>query len=69
MSKPRLSIVVPVYNEEPTIREIAKRVFDACGEFSEVIFVDDGSKDDSLSILQEIARDQDTVMTKKNGGK
>ena len=65
----RLSIVVPVYNEEATLREIAKRVFDTCGDFAEVIFVDDGSSDNSLSILQEIAREKDTVMTKKNGGK
>ena len=34
-----------------------------------MIFVDDGSKDQSLSILQELARDNDTVITKSNGGK
>ena len=66
---PRLSIVMPVYNEENTLRQIVKRVYDACGEFAEVIFVDDGSSDASLAILQELAREQDTVMTKKNGGK
>lgn len=66
---PRLSIVIPVYNEENTLREIVQRVFDACGDFAEVIFVDDGSQDQSLSILQELARDSDTVLTKKNGGK
>ncbi len=66
---PELSIVIPVYNEEATLREIVQRVFDACGDFAEVIFVDDGSKDASLSILQELAREQDTVITKKNGGK
>lgn len=69
MPTPRLSIVIPVYNEEATLREITKRVFDACGEFAEVIFVDDGSTDASLSILQDVARDQDTVITKNNGGK
>lgn len=69
MSSPRLSIVIPVYNEEATLREISQRVFDACGEFSEVVFVDDGSKDRSLQILREIARDGDTVLTKENGGK
>ncbi len=69
MMTPRLSIVVPVYNEEATLRTIVQRIYDACGNFAEVIFVDDGSKDGSLSILQELARDQDTVITKKNGGK
>jgi dolichol-phosphate mannosyltransferase len=69
MHTPRLSIVMPVYNEEKTLREITARVFDACGDFCEVIFVDDGSKDASLDILREIARPQDKVLTKKNGGK
>lgn len=66
---PRLSIVIPVYNEEPTLRQIVERVFAACGDFSEVVFVDDGSKDKSLEILKELARPQDTVLTKQNGGK
>lgn len=69
MTSPRLSIVMPVYNEESTLREIVTRVFDACGDIAEVIFVDDGSKDASLPILQELAREHDTVITKANGGK
>lgn len=69
MNTPRLSIVMPVYNEEATLREIITRVFAACGDIAEVIFVDDGSTDTSLAILQNMAREQDTVITKKNGGK
>lgn len=69
MTAPRLSIVVPVYNEERTLREIIARVFAACGSFAEVIFVDDGSRDGSLAILRELVRPQDTVITKQNGGK
>lgn len=69
MDSIRLSIVMPVYNEEGTLREIIQRTFAACGDFAEVIFVDDGSVDSSLSILQEHARSQDTVISKENGGK
>ncbi len=69
MDQPRLSIVVPVYNEERTLEALVARVFAACGAFSEVIFVDDGSKDRSLEILKKIARPQDQVHTKQNGGK
>ncbi len=65
----RLSIVMPVYNEERTLRQITRRVFDSCGDSAEVICVDDGSSDTSLSILRELARDGDTVITKVNGGK
>lgn len=66
---PRLSIVVPVYNEENTLATIIDRLYSACGSVAECIFVDDGSKDRSLQILREKARPQDTVVTKKNGGK
>ncbi len=65
----RLSIVIPIYNEEQTLEQIVQRVFAACGDFSEVIFVDDGSKDRSLEIARSLARPQDTVLTKENGGK
>ena len=60
---------MPVYNEERTLETIVKRVFAACGDFAEVIFVDDGSRDHSLEILRRLARPQDTVLTKPNGGK
>ncbi len=69
MNPPRLSIVVPVYNEERTIAAIMDRLHAACGAFSEIIFVNDGSKDRSLEILQSKARPQDTVLSKPNGGK
>lgn len=69
MDAPRLSIIVPVYNEERTLEAIIPRILHACGDFSEVIFVDDGSADHSLEILRRLARPQDIVITKANGGK
>jgi len=60
---------MPVYNEEKTLEEIVQRVFKSCGDFAEVIFVDDGSQDNSLEMLKRLARPQDTVLTKQNGGK
>lgn len=67
--QPRLTIVIPIYNEEKTLRDITEKVFAACGDFAEVVFVNDGSKDNSYAIAQEIARPQDKVLTKENGGK
>lgn len=69
MNAPRLSIVIPIYNEEATLEIIIDRVFAACGDFAEVIFVDDGSRDGSLGILKRKARRCDTVIAKENGGK
>src|SRR5512135_2354473 len=50
--KPLLSVVVPVYNEEPTVGDIVSRiraVLDASGFRYEIIVVDDCSRDNSPS--------------------
>lgn len=68
MGNPRLSIVVPAYNEEATIGQIMDRLFASC-PYAQCIFVDDGSQDGTLGILKSKARTQDVVLTKQNGGK
>lgn len=68
MPPSRLSIVVPVYNEERTLSTIIEQLHTHCG-FAELIFVNDGSKDRSLEILQAHARPGDIVLSKSNGGK
>jgi glycosyltransferase involved in cell wall biosynthesis len=65
---PRLSILIPVYNEERTLRQMMEALTQCCAE-AELIYVDDGSKDASLQILKQHARPQDIVITKQNGGK
>ena len=65
----RLSVVVPVYNEERTLPTIIERLAKSCGDIAEFIFVNDGSNDGSLAILRSLARPQDIVVTKPNGGK
>ncbi len=49
-----LSVMMPIYNEERTLRTILGHVLDR-PEVGEVIAVDDGSQDGSWEILQEIA--------------
>jgi dolichol-phosphate mannosyltransferase len=49
-----LSLVIPIFNEENLIGELVSRTVSAVESFSkdyELIFVDDGSTDESLSIL------------------
>jgi glycosyltransferase involved in cell wall biosynthesis len=60
---------VPAYNEERTVGEIIDRIHAACGDFAQCVFVDDGSRDSTLSILKAKARPGDVVLTKENGGK
>jgi len=56
MKLKRLSILVPVYNEAGTVREILERVLraDARGLEKEIIVVDDGSTDGTREILKEL---------------
>lgn len=61
LSRPEISVVVPVFNEAGTLRELHKRIAAAVGGMArpfEIIMVDDGSSDDSLAILTDI-REQD----------
>jgi len=52
----KLSLVIPVYNETPTLREIIQRVV-AVDFDKELVLVDDGSTDGSRELLGEV-RDQ-----------
>lgn len=52
-----LSVVVPVYNEDESLRELAEWIVRVCNENSisfEVIFIDDGSSDKSWEIIKEL---------------
>ena len=51
-----LSIVVPVFNEEPGLPPLFERLYaalDKLGRRYEVVFVDDGSRDRSVAMLRE----------------
>jgi glycosyltransferase involved in cell wall biosynthesis len=56
---PELSIVVPLYNEEDSLRPLYEAITRAVvplGISFEIVFVDDGSRDATVSIADEIAR-------------
>lgn len=55
----KVSVVIPIYNEEQNIPLLYEKLKDALDnqQFSyELIFVDDGSNDKSLSVLKEIQK-------------
>ena len=56
----KLSVVMPVYNEERTLEEIVKRVL-ATPHEKEVLLVNDASKDRSPEIMEELARRYENV--------
>lgn len=63
----RVSVVIPVYNAERTIRRAMNSVLEQGFESKEVIAVDDGSTDSSFSILQSY-RDKIRIRQQPNGG-
>src|SRR5262245_21865030 len=57
----KVSVVVPVYNEEGNLPELIARltaVMDGLGRPYELVFVDDGSRDRSLEILEAAAKER-----------
>ncbi len=66
----KLSVVIPAYNEERTIREILARVA-ALPVPKEIIVVDDCSRDQTRAILQELADagDLHAIFKTQNEGK
>jgi glycosyltransferase involved in cell wall biosynthesis len=55
LAHPKLSVVMPVYNERRTIEEILRKV-QAVKVEKEIILVEDGSKDGTREFLEELAR-------------
>jgi glycosyltransferase involved in cell wall biosynthesis len=75
MTSPILSIVVPLYNEEKSLPELyaaIKRVVQQRGIRHEILFVDDGSTDGSLAVIEEMQK-KDAAVTvvsfRRNSGK
>jgi len=67
---PKLSVVIPVYNEKDTVFEILRRVQDTEMR-KEIILVDDCSKDGTRQILEKLAELQgkgDPRATADDGG-
>jgi glycosyltransferase involved in cell wall biosynthesis len=67
----KLSIVMPVYNEDGTLDEIMRRV-QAAPYDKEVILVDDASRDRSREIIQRLAQEYENIKVfyhERNQGK
>lgn len=67
--KPRVSIIIPVYNTEPMLLKKCLRSASAqdCGDF-EVIVVDDGSRVETARFVDSFAKPGIKVLHKENGG-
>ncbi len=58
LSNPKLSVIIPAYNEAQTIAEIIRRVRHAPIDLSkEVIVVEDASTDGTLQVLEKLVKE------------
>lgn len=63
-----LSIVIPLFNEEESLPELhdwIKRVMDTNGYTYEVLFIDDGSKDKSWKVIEQLCANNPNVKALK----
>ena len=67
----KLSIIMPVYNEEATIDEILKRVYEMklSNWEKEIFVIDDGSSDNTRILLKKWEKKVHVVYKEKNEGK
>ena len=65
---PELSIVVPLFNEEDSVRPLYSAIVGAVAPLGlsfEILFVDDGSTDATVRLVDEIARSDARVVLVK----
>jgi polyisoprenyl-phosphate glycosyltransferase len=65
---PLVSVVVPVFNEQEGLSELQRRIDEALGGIDggyEVVYVDDGSVDGSVALLEAFARERANVVLVK----
>ncbi len=68
----KISIIIPVYNEEKTIAEVMRKILDveiSGGYEKEIIAVDDASSDRTPDILSEFKEKCQIIRHEKNMGK
>ena len=69
-SEEKISIVVPVYNEEGNVEELHRQIYSVIKKNkyqAEIIFVDDGSKDKTVELMRKL-KPLKMVLFRKNFG-
>lgn len=59
MYNPDISILIPLYNEESSLKELSEWIVKVCSENNltyEIILVDDGSSDSSWSVIEKLSQ-------------
>lgn len=69
MQQPKVSVIVPVYNVEKYLKQCLNSIVNQTYKNLEIIIVNDGTKDNSMKIVEEYLQDKRIkVINKENGG-
>jgi glycosyltransferase involved in cell wall biosynthesis len=55
INKPKVSVIIPVYNTEAYVEEAVRSIMNQTLRDIEIIIIDDGSTDNSLSVIKRLA--------------
>ena len=64
MASPKLSVIIPVHNESANIAPLCERLLPILNRITpawEIVFVDDGSRDDTLERIREIGQGEPRI--------
>lgn len=61
MDNVKVSVVIPCYNEQEVIQTTYERTKSVISSTDEIVFVNDGSKDSTLTLLSQMAQKDSTV--------
>ena len=68
MNFPLVSVIIPVYNAEKYLADTINSVLAQTYSHWELILVDDGSTDDSITICQQLQNSKIKIIRQENGG-
>lgn len=60
-NKPKVSVIIPVYNTEAYVEEAVRSIMNQTLRDIEIIIIDDGSTDNSLSVIKKLALEDDRI--------
>ena len=63
-----MSILIPAYNAEPWIADAIRSALEQTWQKTEIIVVDDGSTDQTLSVARQFASNRVSVVAQANQG-
>jgi glycosyltransferase involved in cell wall biosynthesis len=67
-SPPLISVIIPIYNAEKTIKETIHSILNQTFQNFEIIIIDDGSLDGSMKIVSEINDPRIRIFSQSNRG-